>query len=399
MWRLGFFFHETALGLLSVFIPLYVVAATGLSGSLVQLGIMTSAALFAGIPASYFWGYICDRTRRFKVYILLSFFSLSMILFAFAFIRNITLFVVLYVVMQMFHVAHESPKNVLVAEHYSREEWQKSYAHYEVLTETDWLLGLLLGLLASVFSLSSQNILLLCSGLNVAAFVASLFLVADPILIFERRLVGIEKKVDFTYRGVGAASQILDGYSPTISVSQESFLAFGVALVFFTLASSIFFTPLPVFFREQLDFPVAMVFVVYMLNSAGSIVGYLVAGRRSATSDARTQISGIVFLRSALIFLLVIVIQLAVATTLLSELILVLLGFAYAVYYVLTLSLSMELIPPGKNATFDVLVGIGAASGSFIGPFLANALGYLPEFVVAGTLFFIAFLILIIFTK
>jgi MFS family permease len=399
MWRLGFFFHETALGLLSVFIPLYVVAAAGLGGSLVHLGIMTSAALFAGIPASYFWGYICDRTRRFKVYILLSFFSLSMILFAFAFIRNITLFVVLYVIMQMFHVAHESPKNVLVAEHYSRDEWQKSYARYEVLTETGWFLGLLLGLLASVFSLSSQNILFLCSGLNVAAFVASLFLVADPILIFERRLVGIEKKVDFTYRGVGAASQILDGYSPTISVSQESFLAFGVALVFFTLASSVFFTPLPVFFREQLGFPVTMVFMVYMLNSAGSIIGYLVAGRRSAVSGARTQISGIVFLRSALIFLLVIVIQLAVATTLLSELILILLGFAHAVFYILTLSLSMELIPPGKNATFDVLVGIGAASGSFIGPFLANALGYLPEFVVAGTIFFIAFLVLRIFTK
>ena len=399
MWRLGFFFHEMAFGLLSVFIPLYVVAATGLNGSLVQLGIMTSAALFAGIPASYFWGYICDKTRRFKAYILLSFLSLSMILFTFAFIRNITLFVVLYVVMQMFHVAHESPKNVLVAEHYSRDEWERSYAHYEGLTEIGWFLGLFLGLLASVFSLSSQNMLLLCSGLNVAAFVASLFLVADPILIFERRLVGIEKKIDFTYRGVGAASQILDGYSPTISVSQESFLAFGVALVFFTLASSIFFTPLPVFFREQLGFPVTMVFVVYMLNSAGSMVGYLVAGRRSAASDARTQIRRIVFLRSALIFLLVIVIQLTIATTLLSELILVLLGFAYAVYYILTLSLSMELIPPGKNATFDVLVGIGAASGSFLGPFLANALGYLAEFVVAGTLFFIAFLILRIFTK
>jgi MFS family permease len=399
MWRLGFFFHEMAFGLLSVFIPLYVVAATGLNGSLVQLGIMTSAALFAGIPASYFWGYICDKTRRFKAYILLSFLSVSMILFAFAFIRSITLFVVLYVVMQMFHVAHESPKNVLVAEHYSRDEWERSYAHYEGLTEIGWFLGLLLGLLASVFSLSSQNMLLLCSGLNVAAFVASLFLVADPILIFERRLVGIEKKIDFTYRGVGAASQILDGYSPTISVNQESFLAFGVALLFFTLASGIFFTPLPVFFHEQLGFPVTMVFVVYMLNSAGSIVGYLVAGRRSVASDTRTQIRRIVFLRGALIFLLVIVIQLTVATTLLSELILVLLGFAYAVYYILTLSLSMELIPPGKNATFDVLVGIGAASGSFIGPFLANALGYLPEFVIAGTLFFIAFLILMIFTK
>ena len=297
----------------------------------------------------------------------------------------------------MLHVAHESPKNVLVSEHYSREEWQKSYADYEGLTEVGWFLGLLIGLLAAVYSLGSNYAFLLCSGLNLAAFVLSLFLVTDPLLIFERRLVGIEKKIDFTYRGVGAALQLFDGYSPSEGLSQESFLAFGVALVFFTLASSIFFTPLPVFFHDLLGFPTTLVFVVYMLNSFGSMIGYLVAGRRASGFNARAQISRIVFLRSALVFLLVIVVYFAVSTTLLSEIILIFLGFAYAVYYILTLSLSMELIPPGKNATFDVLVGIGAATGSFLGPFFAEALGFLPEFIIAGVLFFSAFLILRIF--
>ncbi len=199
------------------------------------------AALFAGIPASYFWGYICDKTRRYKAYILLSFLSLSAILFAFTLVRSITLFVILYVVMQMLHVAHESPKNILIAEHYSRDDWEKSYAHYEGLTEIGWFLGLFPGLLAAVFSLSSHYTLLLCGGLNLVAFILSIFLVADPILIFERRLVGIEKKIDFTYRGIGAASQMIDGFRPTDELNQESFLAFGIALVFFTLASGMFF--------------------------------------------------------------------------------------------------------------------------------------------------------------
>jgi len=44
MWRLGFFFYEIAFGLLSVFIPLYVVTPA-IGGSVVNLGIMTSAAL------------------------------------------------------------------------------------------------------------------------------------------------------------------------------------------------------------------------------------------------------------------------------------------------------------------------------------------------------------------
>src|SRR4030066_1388185 len=116
MWRLGFFFHETAFGLLSVFIPLYVVT---LGGSLVDIGIMASIALFAAIPASLFWGYICDRTKRYKLYILLSFISVTILLYLFTLTTSVGLFIILYAVMSAFHVAHESPKNVLIAEHYS----------------------------------------------------------------------------------------------------------------------------------------------------------------------------------------------------------------------------------------------------------------------------------------
>src|SRR3989304_6626047 len=125
MWRLGFFFHKTAVGLLSVFIPLYVIT---LGGSLVDIGIMISVALFAAIPTSLFFGYICDRTRRYKFYILLSFISATILLYLSTLTTNRGLFIVFYVVMSALHVAHEAPKNVLIAEHYSREEWEKSYA-------------------------------------------------------------------------------------------------------------------------------------------------------------------------------------------------------------------------------------------------------------------------------
>jgi len=76
---------------------------------------------------------------------------------------------------------------------------------------------------------------------------------------------------------------------------------------------------------------------------------------------------------------------------------LVLLGFAYAFYFILTLSLSMEMIPAGKTGLFDGLVGLGAASGSFLGPFIAERLGFIPQFLIAGSIFFLAFLVLKIF--
>ncbi len=159
MWRLGFFFHEIAFGLLSVFIPLYVVTFKNtelLGGPLVALGVMTSIAIFCTIPASFLWGYLCDSTRHYKIFIMLSFSTSAVILFLMTlpFAQNILLFVFLYVVMQVLHVAHEAPKNILIAEHYSREDWESSYGLYEGLTEIGFIIGLGIGLFAFASSLS-----------------------------------------------------------------------------------------------------------------------------------------------------------------------------------------------------------------------------------------------------
>ena len=404
MWRLGFFFHEIAFGLLSVFIPLYLVTPA-IGGSLVDVGIMVSLALFCSIPASFFWGYICDRTRRYKRYILLSFLSSVVILFLLTlpFAQNRVVFIILYVVMAVLHVAHEAPKNVLIAEHYSREDWERSYAFYEGLTEIGWFLGLVLGMFVFSSALSvgaiSTDVFYLCSGLNLAALVLSIFLIADPLMIFERRLVGIERKIDFTFRGVETASRLLDGLPVEGRFREESFFSFGVGLVLFSLASSLFFTPLPIFFSmPPLSLPTSMIFLVYMLNSGGAMFGYFFIGRRARSMEVKKQLQRIVLLRGILVFLLVAVVQFAFYPSALSGLVLVLMGFAYAVYYILMISLSMELIPAGKTGIFDVLVGIGGATGSFLGPYLAQMFGYLPQFLIAGIVFLLAFVILKIFS-
>jgi MFS family permease len=395
MWRLGFFFHETAFGLLSVFIPLYVIM---LGGSLVDIGIMISVALFVAIPTSLFFGYICDRTRRYKFYILLSFISATILLYLSTLTTSRGLFIVFYVAMSALHVAHEAPKNVLIAEHYSREEWKKSYAFYEGFTEIGWLLGLLLGFLVSTIGFNSNSTLLLCSGLNLLAFILSIFLVTDPILIFERRLVSIEKKIDYTYRGVWAVSKVLDGMPLREKLKGESFLAFGIDLVLFSLASSVFFTPLPIFFSQKLALPTSMVFVIYMLSSGGGVAGYFFAGKRTMPPEEKVQMRKIVLSKSVLVFSLVAFVQFAVYPTVFAAIILVLMGFTYALYYVFTLSLSMALIPAGRTGLFDVLISLGGACGSFLGPLLAQAAGFLPQFLVASAIFFSAYVILRIFS-
>jgi predicted MFS family arabinose efflux permease len=92
------------------------------------------------------------------------------------------------------------------------------------------------------------------------------------------------------------------------------------------------------------------------------------------------------------------VIEFAFSPTILTGILLIFIGFAYAMYYIMMLSLSMELIPEGKTGFFDGLVGLGAAVGSFLGPFLATHLNYLPTFLVAAVVFLIAFITLKLFS-
>ena len=406
MWRLGFFFHDMAFGLLTVFIPLYVIVFKNtsiLGGPLLALGVMMSIAIFCSIPASFLWGYLCDATRHYKVFILLSFASIAIILFLMTlpFAQNLIIFVVLYIIMQVLHVAHESPKNVLVTEHYSRNNWERTFGIYEGITEIGTIIGLAMGIFmfASTlsFSVLSTYTLYLCSGLSVVALILAMLLVADPLIIFERRLVGIERKMDYVNRGFEGSSRLMDGLRWDGSLKEESFAGFVVAIVLFALATSLFFTPLPIFLREGLGLSTSWVYVAYILNSVGGTTGYFLIAHRARSMDIRKQMPRFVLSRSIIIFILVAVILLGLSPEIMTGVLLIFIGFAYAMYYIMMLSLSMEVIPQGKAGLFDGMVGLGSAMGAFLGPFLAFHLNYVPMFVITAVVFFVAYLALKLF--
>jgi MFS family permease len=157
------------------------------------------------------------------------------------------------------------------------------------------------------------------------------------------------------------------------------------------------FTPLPIFFSQELALQTSVVFAIYALNSSGGVVGYFLASRRSSRATEESGVGRTVLFRSVLAFLLVAVAQNLAYSVVLAVIILILMGLAYAYFLVYTLSLSMELIPPGKAGLFNVLLGIGGASGSFIGPFLAQSLGFMYVFLIAGIIFFLAYVAFEIF--
>jgi predicted MFS family arabinose efflux permease len=73
--------------------------------------------------------------------------------------------------------------------------------------------------------------------------------------------------------------------------------------------------------------------------------------------------------------------------------ILMLMGFFFALFTVYTLSLSMELIPAGQSGMFNVLIGIGGAAGSFVGPCMAEILGFPSVFLAAGVTCIVSYIV------
>jgi len=394
MWFLGFLFHEMAFGLLSVFLPLYITGHLG--GSLTDVGIMIALANFVAVPFSFFWGYLCDKTRRYRLYILLSFLAMTILLYFFSLTSVITVLIALYAAIAIFHVAHEAPKNVLISEYYSRAEWERNFASYEALTELGGISGLLLGFLLSGYGFSSISLILLCSLLNLIAFVISLFLVKDPLFVFERKLVAIERAVDFTHRGLSFASKILDRIRIKENLRNENVSMFCAGLLLFSLATSMLFTPLPVFFSSPsmgLGVSQSLVFGIFMFNGFGAFLGYVLAGRRVQQLNGRNVVKRANLVRGVLSLLLIsTMVWFSVFTLSLAAITLMVMGVAYGFFLISTLSLSMELIPEGKAGAFNALLGLGGALGCFLGTYTAENYGFPLLFLMVSIVFFLSYI-------
>jgi len=81
-WFTGFVLHKIAFGLLSVLLPLYITQVIS-GGTLTIWGMITASATLLAIPFSFMWGYFCDSTRHYRIFILLSFAAVTALLYIF----------------------------------------------------------------------------------------------------------------------------------------------------------------------------------------------------------------------------------------------------------------------------------------------------------------------------
>ncbi len=386
-------------GLLSVLLPLYLTQAIS-GGNLPIWGLIASVATFVAIPFSFLWGYLCDATRRYRFFILLSLSSVTLLLYIFSVITDLLLLGIVYVFIAVFQVAFVPSKNVLIAENYLHRDWKRGFAYYSALTEIGWLIGLFLGFMLTLLGFSSSSLLTICIIISFVSFVLSVIFVTEPALIFERRLVTIERSFSLVQRGVELLARLNFNGHDSGELTQENVYALCFGLVFFSLATSMFITPLPIFLAENLTLPASKVFGLFLLNSLGCLIGYILMKRNHNNIKETTIITRVSLLRGILVFSLLILGYLTFTSVMLLFIfVLVLSGFVYALYSVSVLSLSMEVIPRGKTGLFTALLGAGSGIGCLTGPMIAENFGFSYTFIASASCFLISYAVFKIFTR
>jgi len=396
---IGFIFHKISFGLLSVLLPLYITQVIS-GGNLSVWGLIASMATFIAIPFSFLWGYLCDATRRYRFFILLSFASVTLLLYLFSLTTDLLLLGIVYAFIVVFQVAYEPSKNVLIAENYSHRDWKRGFAFYAALTEFGWVAGLFLGFLLTLWGFSSATLLTICIALSIASFILSAIFVNDPALIFERGMVTIERSFSLVQRGVELLARLNFNQHDSGELNRENVYALCFGLMFFSLATSMFFTPLPIFFAQSLALPTSTIFALFLINSSGCLIGYVLMKRNHDNVKETSTTTRVSLLRGILVFALLFVGYLSYTwAILLSIIVLALSGFVYALYSVSVLSLSMEVIPRGKTGLFTALLGAGSAIGCLSGPIIAENFDFSYTFIASATCFLLSFAAFKIFTS
>jgi predicted MFS family arabinose efflux permease len=216
--------------------------------------------------------------------------------------------------------------------------------------------------------------------------------VADPAIVFERGLVSLEKSVSLVHRGAALLTRESPGHYALDELKEENTFALCIGLVFFSLATSMFFTPLPVFFAANLTLQTSTIFMLYMINSVSCLIGYFLVKNTADELNVDTSARKITLLRGLLVLLPILVpfTPFPVAI-ILSATVLAAMGFVYAFYSVSVVSASMEVIPQGKAGLFTALVGAGSAIGCLFGPLIAESVGFHVTFVASAASFLLSY--------
>lgn len=401
LWFYGYIPYKMAFGILSILVPLFIIGELG--GGLVEVGIVISAFNLLTIPSSILFGHLSDRRGGRRGFIVFSFALTSATIFLFSFVRNVWEFLLLYIAQSIVFAAHQPATNMLIVESNPQNLWDKKIGLQQMVAGVGWTAGLVLGALWMVAG-ALRDLIPITGLLCAATALMSAVLIKNPPHSLERAGVKVKGvgpnvveratfKVHHTHHNPhpkGLGKRLRGGLRSNLA-------KYDLAVLTFSIAGTMVFTPLPIFFKSEVGLAETAVFWIFVLNSAASAIAYPLAGRWGEKNGDRTAValaSGLRIGFFPLLFIGALVSPDLTVTWVSASILLSLIGVSWALFAVPSTSLSMELVPPAdkgeSTGIYAASIGLGGVVGAFLGgaipAWFTSPWGYGVSFGLAGLL-------------
>jgi len=404
-WLSAFIPVNAALGATQPLVPLYIAS---LGGNVGHVGVVASAYNLTSIPSSIFWGELSDKFSRRKIFILFGFISSGFIFSMFMLASEVIYLVFLNALLGFFLAAYIPVASMMIVEVFPKQKLNRYIALYNAYAGFGWNFGIVAGTIwLSYFDM--RMFFAVCSGLCFIGALLVALLIEDPEVALERR-----------HALLYSAQRLLETarYLPTMLIHiprlfelrrmerlMHSSLTRSLPLYFigtFVLFSafSIFFVPLPIFYRS-LGITDNQIFVLFLVESLTSTISCHRAGQWSEMmGEIRlTIVSGAVRI--------VIFILMAIFGTLAGGIVanmgvfascMAVLGITWTSFWVSISSILPKLSDSTKlgqaQGMLNAVIGLAVLIGSLVGGLVSYSLSYAVDFLLAASMTIIGLAVL-----
>lgn len=397
-WFLSYMLANGAAGLTTPLIPLFVVNYLNLN--VFYVGLVSSIASAASVPALLFWGNLSDTMGRRKIFLLIGFAGSFVSLLPILLVRAVDSYIVILVIFQILAMASVPVSTLLIMENTKESEWPGVMSTFNMISSVGAVVGLASGTVIILF-LSQDSffslplVYFIAALVYLSAAISAFLLLPEPARTLKRSVFSHLYSVRTMERLKYFPSNIIHiisarGADKTrkLKASLKKYI-YSTSLLMFGF--QLFVVPFPVFLIRATNATNTDIFIMYLVNSILSTITFRVAGASVKHFGGKKVLSVSLFARVGIFGASAIMPYIFMPTAGILIVSLVVYGLIGAIWSFISISqvtyVSTAAQPKNRGRAvgyYNSLLGVGQIIGASLSGAISDYLGFGIDFAISA---------------
>ena len=412
-WFLSYMLSNVATGLTTPLIPLFVIYY--LKSNVVFVGLVSSIASAASVPALLFWGNLSDTVGRRKIFLMIGFTGSFVSLLPILFVRQIDGYIAVLVIFQILAMASVPVSTLLIMENTQESEWPGVMSTFNMISSVGTVAGLAAGTGIIMFLsrdpfFSLPLVYIMAAFVYLSAAASAFLLLPEPARTLRRSAFShiysirtMERLRYFPSNVIHIIAARTGDKTRKLKSSLKKYI-YSTALLMFGF--QLFVVPFPVFLIRAANASNTEIFIMYLINSILSTLTFRVAGATVKHFGGKKTLSASLFARVGIFGASAVMPYLFMPRTGVLLASLVVYGLIGAIWSFISISqvtyVSTAAVPKNRGKAvgyYNSLLGIGQISGASLSGVISGYLGFGPDFAISAVVVAVGALLILRFYK